>query len=121
MHTTHDLGAGEPDETSPSRVAAVARTVGGLVVRIFTFAVVAAAGGAGWFGVEHYVFPDIPGSVAVAVDDGPWPDRFARPTTAWQSFTTGRPRSTVSKPAARRSTPPRSSCARPTTTNRVQS
>lgn len=63
------------------------RGAGRLLVRLFGIAVVAAAGVAGWFAVDQFVFPEIPGSVAAAVNDTPWPDEYVEPTTEWAAFT----------------------------------
>ncbi len=79
----------QPDEATkvPGRAGEVARGVGRLLGRLVAFAVVIAAGVAGWFGVEQYVFPDLPGTLAAPVNETPWPDEFAQRTTTWESFT----------------------------------
>lgn len=71
----------------PGRAGGIVRGVGRLLGKVFGFAVILAAGAAGWFGAEQYAFPNLPGALAAPVNETPWPDEFAQQTTTWPSFT----------------------------------
>ena len=89
MQTIPDLQTGGPASPTPApgKVSSSLRGAGRLLARLFGLAIVAAAGVAGWFAVEQFVFPQLPGSVAAAVNETPWPDEYAEPTTEWNAFT----------------------------------
>lgn len=81
MHA-HIDAAGNPNE--PGKFGEALRGAGRILARLFGLATIAAAGVAGWFGIEHYVFPEVPGTFAAS--ETPWPAEFDRPAPAWDSF-----------------------------------